>query len=194
MTAPPPLDDTQGTSDSDSSASSSTSITNVTTAKKPPIQKPHSYSSTSSDLHSRLASFLPSLAAANEELEHDRAAGTLGQRDIENVDTKEDGEGGDEGGDGDGEGGGYIEMNLGLGVLEEQRDGMAESDSSSSEDEEEGDEATEDDEGDKALPVTTLDDGSESKPSNRAQRERDTMGRLMGSRRRKPAIEELNGG
>ena len=45
----------------------------------------------------------------------DRKAGKLGERNIENV--EEDGDGGEKG---------YIEMNLGLGVLEEKGDGKAE--------------------------------------------------------------------
>lgn len=56
-----------------------------------------------SDLHQRLSTFLPNLAAANDELEVERAAGRLGERNIETVDDDE-----------------YIEMNLGLGVLEEK--------------------------------------------------------------------------
>lgn len=50
---------------------------------------------TATDLRSRLKSFLPQLAASNEELEAERKAGTLKQREI------------DKGEDGDGE---YIEM------------------------------------------------------------------------------------
>ncbi|KAI9763300.1 MAG: hypothetical protein M1840_000782 [Geoglossum simile] len=59
-----------------------------------------------SSLLSRLSTLLPALEAANAELERDRAAGTLKDRQIDNVDENADG--------------GYIEMDLGLGVLEER--------------------------------------------------------------------------
>jgi Domain of unknown function (DUF4598) len=84
-------------------------------------------------LHSRLKNFLPQLHAANTHLETLRDAGTLEKHNIEledgqheNVDVGDDA-------DDESESGGkqYIEMNLGLGVLEE-RNG-AESESSSSE-------------------------------------------------------------
>lgn len=61
-----------------------------------------------STLQSRLASLLPALKSANEALEREREAGTLAERDIENVKEEE---------------GKYIEMELGLGVLEEKRAG-----------------------------------------------------------------------
>lgn len=57
------------------------------------------------DLGARLKRFLPQLAAANQELEAYRAAGMLKERNLEVVDE----EAGKE----------YIEMDLGLGVLEE---------------------------------------------------------------------------
>ena len=60
----------------------------------------------------RLATFLPALSAANQELEIERVQGRLSARDIENLDDME----------GDEEGGQYIEMDLGLGVLEERED------------------------------------------------------------------------
>ncbi|KAI6833600.1 hypothetical protein KC367_g2439 [Hortaea werneckii] len=67
------------------------------------------------DLQSRLSAFLPQLAAANQQLETDG-----GGHSIEDV---EDGEQ-------------HIEMNLGLGVLEEKRDdGSSSSEESSDEDE-----------------------------------------------------------
>lgn len=58
-----------------------------------------------STLSERLKTFLPQLAAANEELERDRAAGKLAEKSLENVREDE---------------GHYIEMNLGLGVLKER--------------------------------------------------------------------------
>ena len=59
-------------------------------------------------LQQRLDSLLPELASANAQLDDDRVAGVLEQRNIENV--NENGE----------DGRGYIEMNLGLGVLKER--------------------------------------------------------------------------
>ena len=68
--------------------------------------------------------------AANQELEIERAEGRLGARDIENLGS-EDGEPGEGGGGGKA----YIEMELGLGVLEEKREGIV---GSEDEDEDEG--------------------------------------------------------
>ncbi|KAJ5491123.1 hypothetical protein N7539_002690 [Penicillium diatomitis] len=61
-----------------------------------------------SDLLSRLSAFLPKLKDANEDLEKEIAAGRGQEMVLDSVD--EDGKD-------------YIEMNLGLGVLEEKRDG-----------------------------------------------------------------------
>jgi len=88
-------------------------IINVGGAKKPTMRLP------TSDLKSRLSTFLPQLAAANAELEILKENGGLKDRQIDNV---QDGEGD------------YIEMDLGLGVLEEKPDGGKES---SSEDDDE---------------------------------------------------------
>ncbi|KAF2190214.1 hypothetical protein K469DRAFT_747428 [Zopfia rhizophila CBS 207.26] len=68
---------------------------------KPVIKFPRNESA--AGLRLRLKGFLPQLAAANEQLEKERKAGTLKKREIEK--------------DGEAEGE-YIEMNLGLGVLE----------------------------------------------------------------------------
>ncbi len=51
---------------------------------------------------------MPKIKSANQELEFEKAEGRLGERDIENVEE---------------EGEGYVEMELGLGVLEEREDG-----------------------------------------------------------------------
>ncbi|KAF2202790.1 hypothetical protein GQ43DRAFT_298999 [Delitschia confertaspora ATCC 74209] len=108
-----------------------------------------------SDLKARLQSFLPQLKAANEELERERRAGTLKNRVIE----------GDEGG------GEYIEMDLGLGVLEHK--------GHNGEDKESEDES-EDDE----------DNADENKERSN---EKDILGKLMGQNRRKApaAIQEV---
>ncbi|CUS09722.1 unnamed protein product [Tuber aestivum] len=75
----------------------------------PPSKKPRMTAAahTSSDLMSRLNSFLPAMEAANKNLQVEIEDGTAGKRNIEVLDE---------------EGEGYIEMNLGLGVLEEKRD------------------------------------------------------------------------
>ncbi|KAK5200915.1 hypothetical protein LTR16_004435, partial [Cryomyces antarcticus] len=62
-------------------------------------------------LLTRLSTFLPQLAAANSELDAERAAGQVLRHRMEISDGEE--------GAGEGEGP-YIEMDLGLGVLEEQ--------------------------------------------------------------------------
>ncbi|KAF3483199.1 uncharacterized protein GIQ15_02523 [Arthroderma uncinatum] len=73
-----------------------------------------------SALRARLASFIPSLKAANEDLERDIAAGkAMGLE----VDSEEEGQGQ------------YIEMNLGLGVLQEGDDGDGDGEHSSDESE-----------------------------------------------------------
>lgn len=68
----------------------------------------------------RLKTFLPALEAANQELEKEKKDGTIERRNIERV---EEGEGS------------YIELDLGLGVLEEKNDdittGKQDSDSES---------------------------------------------------------------
>ncbi|KAF2489749.1 hypothetical protein BU16DRAFT_622376 [Lophium mytilinum] len=89
--------------------------------KRKPLIKATSARKTG-DLRARLKMFLPMLAAANEELEVERREGRLGGRMLDLG----------EGGVGEGE---YIEMDLGLGVLEE-RDPDAEEESGS--DEEDG--------------------------------------------------------
>lgn len=67
-------------------------------------------------LRSRLATFLPQMVAANQELESLKRTGDLDKRRLDNVDDSE---------------GRYIEMDLSLGVLEEKRNG-AEADTSDS--------------------------------------------------------------
>lgn len=82
------------------------------------------------DMRDFLRDFLPKLKKANEELEEERRRGTLEKRRIE-----VDGEEGKEE-----VGGQYIEMSLGLGVLEEKDpDEKSESESEESDGEEEKD-------------------------------------------------------
>lgn len=84
--------------------------------------------------------------AANQRLEVERAEGKLADRDIENVREDE---------------GGYIEMDLGLGVLEEK--------------------------GKEILAIEAKAEGGDEESSQ--GEERDVLGRLMGRRREKPAIQ-----
>lgn len=72
-----------------------------------------------SSLSERLKAFLPQMAAANVELEKDRAAGKLAQMSLENVGEDDEH---------------YIEMNLGLGVLKEKNPNKTDSDSEMEED------------------------------------------------------------
>ncbi|KAI9372731.1 hypothetical protein BJX61DRAFT_506056 [Aspergillus egyptiacus] len=59
-------------------------------------------------LLSKLSAFLPQIKSANEDLERDLAAGRVKQIQVDNEDEDDHGDGR------------YIEMNLGLGVLEEK--------------------------------------------------------------------------
>lgn len=65
------------------------------------------YGQTGPRLKSRLNALLPRMRKANEELEVERREGRLGERDIEKL--------------GQGAAAGYVEMELGLGVLEEKK-------------------------------------------------------------------------
>ncbi|KAH7384108.1 hypothetical protein DE146DRAFT_636250 [Phaeosphaeria sp. MPI-PUGE-AT-0046c] len=72
------------------------------------------------DIRDFLKGFLPQLKAANEELVAHRKAGTLKSREIDMVDAPEEEE--------------YIEMDLGLGVLEEKKSNAHDSSDSDSDD------------------------------------------------------------
>ncbi|OAL05566.1 hypothetical protein IQ06DRAFT_312904 [Phaeosphaeriaceae sp. SRC1lsM3a] len=72
------------------------------------------------DIRDFLKDFLPQLKAANEELVAHRKAGTLKSREIDMVDAPEEEE--------------YIEMDLGLGVLEEKNPDAHHSSDSDSDD------------------------------------------------------------
>ena len=74
-------------------------------AKRHPDQRPMN-NNTSPTVKSRLDALLPRMREANQELEVERREGKLGERNIEALDEEE---------------GGYVEMNLGLGVLEEKK-------------------------------------------------------------------------
>ncbi|KAL2221052.1 hypothetical protein M432DRAFT_637542 [Thermoascus aurantiacus ATCC 26904] len=120
---------------------------------------------TDSGILSRVSSFLPKLKAANEDLQRDIAAGRAKDVVMDDVDEEQ----------GEGQ---YIEMNLGLGVLEEKRshDG---SESSSEESE------------------SSVSDGGRESPAithPKTQKDTNVLGRLMGNRTKpkKPGIEEIN--
>lgn len=103
------------TSSEESSDSESEESVHTIGGPKKPEMNGQSSTESARDLQSRLTAFLPQLAAANQQLETDG-----GGHSIEDV---EDGEQ-------------HIEMNLGLGVLEEKRDdGSSSSEESSDEDE-----------------------------------------------------------
>ncbi|KAL5381167.1 hypothetical protein DPSP01_007421 [Paraphaeosphaeria sporulosa] len=108
------------------------------------------------DIRPFLKDFLPKLKAANEELEAQKATGTLQTSEIV----------GDEEADGEEQ---YIELNLGLGVLEEKDDDVGEG------------------------ALETSDNDSAGGHAEQQDREKDVLGKLMG--RGKPTesvgIEEL---
>ncbi|KAG0125861.1 hypothetical protein HOY82DRAFT_581238 [Tuber indicum] len=97
----------------------------------PPPKKPRMAAvDTPSDLMSRLDAFLPAMEAANKDLQAEVEDGTIGKRNIEVLDVEEER---------------YIEMNLGLGVLEGKRDGSVSEPSGSGSGESEGEEGDEED-------------------------------------------------
>ncbi|KAJ5658412.1 uncharacterized protein N7484_002061 [Penicillium longicatenatum] len=128
------------------------SIPNVSGRPKPQIHKMQG----NSELLARLSAFLPQMKSANEELEKDIAAG----KDVVMDDEDENKD--------------YIEMNLGLGVLEEKRDN--------------GGDASGDEADDEAM------SGMESGKKAKAGFDDDILEQLMGGKdldADKPSIEEL---
>jgi hypothetical protein len=108
--------------ESDARSQDETTIENLRANRgKKPVMKLSQYD-LGPDIRTFLKDFLPQLKAANDELEAERRAGTLKQRAIDAGSEEEEGQ--------------YIEMDLGLGVLEERNaDAVG---SSSSSDEEDG--------------------------------------------------------
>ncbi|RAH80791.1 hypothetical protein BO86DRAFT_389989 [Aspergillus japonicus CBS 114.51] len=102
---------------------SAASAADTTIPRIPALPKPNIHRiQQTPDLLSRLSAFLPQMKTANEQLERDIAAGRA--KDIRLDDAMDEDEDEDEGeGEDDGQADGkrYIEMNLGLGVLEEKR-------------------------------------------------------------------------
>ncbi|KAI9796083.1 MAG: hypothetical protein M1833_006505 [Piccolia ochrophora] len=149
------LSPSNASSQADASSPHSPPLTTLPRLPKPSFDLPVAPST--DPLHARLKDFLPALEAANATLEAQDAA----SRSIEHVR----------------EGEAHIEMNLGLGVLEEKRSGSE--DESSVESGESGDGWGEDEE--------------DARPE-----EKDVLGRLMGKerasrRREKVGIEEVDG-
>ncbi|KAJ5291379.1 hypothetical protein N7478_000630 [Penicillium angulare] len=101
------------------SSSNTSSIPNLSGRPKPRIRKMEG----NSELLSRLSAFLPKMKSANEDLEKEIAAGRGKDVVLDEVEDNKD----------------YIEMNLGLGVLEEKRDNE-----DSSEDQDNKDKTTDD--------------------------------------------------
>ena len=167
---------------SDSSSSGSSSLS-LRPSPKPRSRRPELTFHNLQNLHSRIAAFIPKLQRANEDLDRKREVGaSLEDHNIEALDDEER----------------YIEMDLGLGVLEEKKTGMeverdsesrsgsgSGSQSGSQGDGEDGGEGTEEEENEGK---------SKSKEDCRARRrkrELNVMGRLMGREKRKvrPKVE-----
>ncbi|OBW63790.1 MAG: Cysteine proteinase [Aureobasidium pullulans] len=153
------------------SQSSSSSIPNSIPTLRPKNQKPNFARPATSDLQSRLQTFLPQMAAANAELEKLAQEGGLEGKRLEDV----------------GEGDEYVEMELGLGVMEEKKEGDESSDESSDEtsDDSSEDSSEDDDEEDKA---------QKKKQKEKEQKEKDILGRLMGhkqGREKAAGIQEV---
>ncbi|KAH0284258.1 hypothetical protein M436DRAFT_77926 [Aureobasidium namibiae CBS 147.97] len=151
------------------SQSSSTIPTSIPTLR-PKKQKPSFARPATSDLQSRLQAFLPQMAAANAELEKLAQEGGLEGKRLEDV----------------GEGDEYVEMELGLGVMEQKKEREESSDESSDESSEDSSEDSEDDD---------KDDKEQKKiQKEKEQKEKDILGRLMGhkqGREKAAGIQEV---
>lgn len=131
----------------------------------PARQKPQIYRiEKKPDILSRLSAFLPQMKSANDELQREIDAGRAQDLMLDDVDDQTDGQ--------------YIEMNLGLGVLEEKRP-------------------------DDAVVPGEKNDGSEASPAcshagshPNAQTDSNVLGTLMGNNdsttSKKPTIVEMN--
>ncbi|KAF3403240.1 hypothetical protein DPV78_003908 [Talaromyces pinophilus] len=161
-----------------SSLSKTETITYIPGRPKPQISLPPN----SSDLLSRISSFLPQLQAANADIEQRLAKGEsledLILDDVKDAET-EDGEEGKE----------YIEMNLGLGVLKEKKRKRQPGDISL------GDESSSDSDNDEENDEVSL------KESTEEDGEGQVLNELMGLKSRsgqkprtKPGIQEVDEG
>lgn len=161
--------DDESNSSEDGDASDDDVVVTIGGPRKPAMRS-LPQSSGADNLQARLSAFLPQLAAANAELETLQKSGGLVGRTFEDVD--EDAEGG------------YIEMDLGLGVLEEKQ----EEESSSDEEEEE------DEEGEDGMIFL---EGTEDAARSGIEKcgKQDVMSRLMGqsSTKQTAGIQEIGG-
>ena len=168
-----------GDSDSgESTSSSSASSSSGSDSRAEPTGLAGVALPSSSVLAARLRAFLPAMSVANAQLEAERAAGELAGRTMEVAEGDSA-----EGEDDDEEGGApLIEMDLGLGVLEERRPGE-ESDYSSS--------------SSSSSASSTGEEVGEGEHRRAAKdKEKDVMGRLMGreKRQKRPAIQVVGDG
>ncbi|KAJ5771205.1 uncharacterized protein N7511_003256 [Penicillium nucicola] len=139
-------------------ADSSSSLPHIGGRPKPRIHRMKG----DSELLSRLTSFLPQMKTANEDLQKEIEAGRVGNLVLDNAD-----ESGEQ----------YIEMDLGLGVLEEKKD---------------GDSSSEDEDDDEESKTGTAGAGNTSQDL----KDSDIIGKLMGGKGKKaeadkPSIEEM---
>ncbi|GFF26793.1 hypothetical protein IFM58399_01520 [Aspergillus lentulus] len=144
---------------SDQASRAGSSLPRISAQQKPRIHR----MTKEPDLLSRLSAFLPKLKSANEDLQREIAAGRGKDLQLDEAENQEEGQ--------------YIEMNLGLGVLEEKR-----ADGSSSTDEELGD----------GPEFANDEDAAES--DTKLQKDSDILDKLMGKKKssdQKPTIQEL---
>ncbi|KAI5251484.1 hypothetical protein E4T42_04223 [Aureobasidium subglaciale] len=152
------MSDQNSPSQSPVPSQSSSTIPSTIPTLRPKTQKPSFARPAASDLQSRLQSFLPQMAAANAELEKLAKEGGLEGKRLEDV----------------GEGEEYVEMELGLGVMEAKKEGEDSSDDSSDESSDESSEDSSEADDDEA------DTEEKKKQKEKEQKEKDILGRLMG--------------
>ncbi|RJE25778.1 hypothetical protein PHISCL_01891 [Aspergillus sclerotialis] len=151
-------DEEEEDEDSDEEADNNPSeepLTNVPGRQKPRIHRVEK----NLDILSRVSAFLPKMKDANESLEREIAAGRGADLRVDNVGEEDEGR--------------YIEMNLGLGVLEEKKPDDNDSPSSDEDDD-----------------MRDSDEDGSSK-----QTDSNVMNKLMGTKQsmsKKPTIEEIN--
>ena len=161
----------EGSSDAMSDAEDGDDITVVNGPKKPAIAMgKHSLLTGAQDLSARISELLPRLAAANSTLLELTGDGSHGHS-LEEVE----------------EGEGYIEMDLGLGVLEEKTGGEGDSDSS-------GDESGGDYEEQAGADDVPVSSGAVGRDRGQTASDTHILGKLMGQRRveRTSGVEALD--
>ncbi|PGH17635.1 hypothetical protein AJ79_00997 [Helicocarpus griseus UAMH5409] len=155
--------DSESESESDDVVNTSTADDIIPIPERPPHLKPSIGRLDGSTLRDRLTSFLPELQAANEELEKEIAAGNVPRVELDHDKDAEDGQ--------------YIEMNLGLGVLEEKGDDTISDTSSESE----------------STVSYEEDNNNEKETQPKARGDTNVLNKLMGnkSKTKRPNIEEV---